>query len=168
MKTKIRMKTTPPALAALAGAMLLSSLGVSIATVALPALARDFSAPVSAVRWVVLAYLVSATLTIVLAGRIGDLFGHRRVLIAGLVVFAAASVLCAAAPTLAILIAGRAAQGMAGAILMALPVSLVRETVPTERTGSAISSVIAACWSRASSCSPQPPSCVRRLPRLRS
>ncbi len=138
MKLIDRMKTSPPALTALAGSMLLSSLGVSIATVALPALARDFSASVSDARWVVLAYLVSATVAIVLAGRFGDLFGHRRVLVAGLVVFTAASVLCAAAPTLAVLIAGRAVQGMGGAILMALPVSLIRETVPKERTGSAM------------------------------
>ncbi len=138
MKLIDRMKTSPPALTALAGSMLLSSLGVSIATVALPALARDFSATVSDARWVVLAYLVSATVAIVLAGRFGDLFGHRRVLVAGLVVFTAASVLCATAPTLAILIAGRAVQGMGGAILMALPVSLIRETVPKERTGSAM------------------------------
>ncbi len=138
MKLIDRMKASPPPLTALAGSMLLSSLGVSIATVALPALARDFSASVSDARWVVLAYLVSATVAIVLAGRFGDLFGHRRVLVAGLVVFTAASVLCAAAPTLAILIAGRAVQGMGGAILMALPVSLIRETVPKERTGSAM------------------------------
>lgn len=138
MKSMNRTKTAPPALAALAVAMLLSSLGVSIATVALPALARDLSAPVSAVRWIVLAYLVSATVTIVLAGRFGDLFGHRRVLVAGLFLFGAASVLCAAAPTLEILIAGRTAQGIGSAILMALPVSLIRETVPRERTGSAM------------------------------
>lgn len=138
MKRMDRMKTSPPALTALAGAMLLSSLGVSIATVALPALGRDFSASLSGARWVVLAYLVSATVAIVLAGRFGDLFGHRRVLVAGLVVFTLASVLCAGAPTLAILIAGRTLQGMGGAVLMALPVSLIRETVPKERTGSAM------------------------------
>src|SRR5690349_6052104 len=129
MKAIKRMKATPPALTALAGAMLLSSLGISIATIALPALARDFSAPISGVRWVILAYLVAATVAIVLAGRFGDLLGHRRVLLAGLSLFAAASVLCAAAPTLDVLIAGRIAQGIGGAILMALPVSLIRETV---------------------------------------
>ncbi|MCD2181736.1 MFS transporter [Rhizobium sp. GN54] len=138
MKAINRMKATPPALTALAGAMLLSSLGISIATIALPALARDFSAPISAVRWVILAYLVAATVAIVLAGRFGDLLGHRRVLLAGLSLFAAASVLCAAAPTLDLLIAGRIAQGIGSAILMALPVSLIRETVPRERTGSAM------------------------------
>lgn len=138
MEAMIRTRTTPSVLAALAGAMLLASLGVSIATVALPTLTRDFSAPVAAVQWVVLAYLISVTVTIVLAGRLGDLLGQRRVLIAGLALFTGASALCAAAPTLGMLIAGRAMQGIGGAILMALPVSLIRETVPRERTGSAM------------------------------
>lgn len=132
------MKTSLPTLAALAGAMLLASLAVSIASVALPTLSRVYSAPVSSVQWVVLAYLISATVAIVLAGRLGDLLGHRRVLIAGLVLFAVASVLCAVAPTLEALIAARAAQGIGGAILTALPLSIVRETVAKERTGSAM------------------------------
>jgi MFS family permease len=132
------MKTSLSTIAALAGAMLLASLAVSIASVALPTLSRVYSAPVSSVQWVVLAYLIAATVAIVLAGRLGDLFGHRRVLIAGLVLFAIASVFCAAAPTLAVLIAARAAQGIGGAILMALPLSIVRDTVAKERTGSAM------------------------------
>lgn len=130
-----RMDLSLPVLAA---AMLLASLGVSIASVALPTLSRVYSAPVSSVQWVVLAYLIAATVVIVLAGRLGDLLGRRRVLIAGLLLFAVASVLCAAAPTLAALVAARAAQGMAGAILMALPLSIVREAVAKERTGAAM------------------------------
>ncbi|MNK62332.1 Multidrug resistance protein 3 [compost metagenome] len=123
---------------ALAGATLLASLGISIVTVALPALARAFNAPVSSVQWVVLAYLVSVTVTITLAGKLGDLIGHRRVLMAGLMCFALASLLCAAAPTLGVLIAGRAIQGVGGAILLALPLSIAREVVPKERMGSAM------------------------------
>ena len=93
-----------PALTALAGATLLASLGISIASVALPTLAHAFSASIPDIQWVVLAYLISATVTVVAAGWFGDLFGHRRVLIAGLGIFAIASVLCATAPTLAALI----------------------------------------------------------------
>lgn len=125
-------------IAALAMAMLLASLGVSIATVALPALARDFALPVTGAQWVVLAYLLSVTVSIVTAGRLGDLIGHRRVLLAGLAIFAVASALCSIAPTIGMLIAARVAQGVGGAILMALPVSLIRETVAKERTGSAM------------------------------
>ncbi|WP_221931005.1 MFS transporter [Telmatospirillum sp. J64-1] len=124
--------------AALAMAILLASLGISIVTVALPTLARDFALPVTGAQWVVLAYLLSVTVTIVMAGRLGDLIGHRRVLLAGLVIFGAASAFCSIAPTIVMLIAARVTQGVGGAILMALPVSIIREAVVKERTGSAM------------------------------
>ncbi|MCB9957724.1 MAG: MFS transporter [Rhodospirillaceae bacterium] len=122
----------------LAAAMLLASLGISVATVALPTLARAFATSVSAVQWVVLAYLLSVTVAIVMGGRLGDLFGHRRVLLVGLALFAAASAVAAAAPTLGVLIAARAAQGIGGAVLMALPLSIARDTVAADRTGAAM------------------------------
>lgn len=125
-------------LSALAAATLIASLGISVASVLLPTLARDFAASVSDVQWVVLAYLMSVTTAILSAGRIGDLFGHRRVLIAGLIVFPAASILCATAPGLGLLITGRAAQGFGGAILIALPMSLARDLVPAKRLGTAM------------------------------
>lgn len=130
---------TPTAiLMTLTAATLTASLGISIASVLLPTLARSFSATVSNAQWVVLAYLMTVTVTIVSAGRLGDLFGNRRVLTAGLVVFITASVLNAVAPSLSLLIAGRALQGLGGAILIALPMSIARNLVPTERLGTAM------------------------------
>ena len=67
----------------IAFATLLASLGVSIATIALPTLARSFPVALAELQWVVLAYLLAMTVTIVSAGRLGDLYGHRRVLLAG-------------------------------------------------------------------------------------
>src|SRR3546814_14852818 len=64
--------------------------------------------------------------------------GRRRVLLAGILLFTVASVLCGVAPTLWMLIAAPAVQGLGAAVLMALTVALVRETVPKERTGSAM------------------------------
>ncbi len=125
-------------LAVLAMAMLVGSLGVSVATIALPALARDFSVPVAHLQWVVLAYLLSVTVTIVAGGRLGDLVGNRPVVLVGLGVFSLASAVCALAPTPGTLIAARAVQGIGGAILMALPISIIRDTVPKERTGAAM------------------------------
>lgn len=122
----------------LALSMLLSSLGISIANVALPTLAQVFIASFQAVQWIVLAYLLSITIMIVSAGRLGDIVGRRRVLLAGIFLFTAASVLCGVAPTLWMLIVARAVQGLGAAVLMALTVALVRETVPKERTGSAM------------------------------
>ena len=125
-------------LAALAGSILLASLGISIATVALPPLARAFSADVQQVQWVVLAYLLAVTAVIVLVGRMGDLYGNRRVLVAGLVLFTFASAACALAPSLGWLITFRIGQGLGAAILMSLPMSMARGLVVKERLGTAM------------------------------
>jgi len=125
-------------LAALAMAMLLSSMGVSIANVVLPTLAAEFDAPFGDVQWVVLAYLLAVTTMVVGAGRLGDMFGHRRMLLGGLSAFALGSLLCAMVATLSALVAARAVQGAGAAVLMAGTVALVRETVPRQRTGSAM------------------------------
>ena len=138
------MKPTPfPAankrtLAALAGAILLASLGISIATVALPNLASVFAVGVQQVQWVVLAYLLTLTCVIVVAGRMGDLYGNRRVLIGGILLFTLASAGCAVAPTLSWLIAGRALQGLGAATLMALPLSIAKTLIAKERLGASI------------------------------
>lgn len=125
-------------LGSLALSMLLSSLGTSIPNVALPTLAHVFAASFQQVQWIVISYLLAITIVIVSVGRLGDIMGHRRVLLAGIALFTAASVLCGLAPSLWMLIAARAVQGIGAAILMALTAALVRETVPKERTGSAM------------------------------
>ena len=138
------MKPTPsPAankrtLAALAGAILLASLGISIATVALPSLATVFAVGVQQVQWVVLAYLLALTCVIVVAGRMGDLYGNRRVLIGGILLFTLASTDCAVVPTLSWLIAGRALQGLGAATMMALPLSIAKTLIAKERRGASI------------------------------
>jgi EmrB/QacA subfamily drug resistance transporter len=136
-----RAELTPAvrwALASLSLSMLLSSLGTSIANVALPTLAAAFGAPFQHVQWIVLAYLLASTTLIVSVGRLGDVIGRRRLLLAGIFLFTAASVLCGAAPTLWLLIGARAAQGLGAAIMMALSMAAVGETVPKARTGSAM------------------------------
>ena len=126
------------ALASLSLSMLLPSLGTSIANVGLPTLAHAFSASVAQVQWIVLAYLLANTTLMVSVGRIGDLTGRRRLLLAGILLFTVASALCGVAPTLWLLIAARAAQGLGAAIMMALTMALVAETVPQAQTGSAM------------------------------
>jgi len=108
------------------------------ALVGLPALSEAYAAPFGQVQWVVLAYLLVVTTMVVGAGRMGDLYGRRRILLAGIAVFTAASALCGAAPTLGALIAARAVQGLGAAAMMALTIAFVAETVPKERTGSAL------------------------------
>ncbi len=126
------------ALAGLSLSMLLSSLGTSSANVALPTLARVFAAPFQSVQWIVLAYLLAITTVVVSVGRLGDLVGRRRLLLAGIGVFTAASVLGAAAPSLTVLIAARAIQGLGAAVMLALTLAFVGQTVPAARSGAAM------------------------------
>lgn len=125
-------------LASLALSVLISSLGTSIANVALPNLAEAFDASFQAVQWIVLAYLLAITTLIVSVGRLGDIIGCRRLLLAGIALFSLASLLCAVAPTFWLLIAARALQGLGAAIMMALTMALVGETVSKTKTGSAL------------------------------
>jgi EmrB/QacA subfamily drug resistance transporter len=126
------------ALVSLSLSMLLSSLGTSIANVGLPTLAEAFDASFQAVQWVVLAYLLAITALIVSVGRLGDLYGRRRLLLVGITLFTGASVLCAIAPGLWLLIAARTLQGIGAAIMMALAMALVGEAVAKARMGSAM------------------------------
>lgn len=125
-------------LVSLSLSMLLSSLGTSIANVGLPTLVRTFSASFQDVQWVVLAYLLAITTLIVSVGRLGDLTGRRRLLLGGIFVFTLASMLCAIAPSLRLLIAARVVQGLGAAIMMALTMAFVAEAVPKDKTGSAM------------------------------
>ena len=125
-------------LAGLSLSMLLSSLGTSIANVGLPTLAQAFNASFQEVQWIVLAYLLAITTLIVSVGRLGDITGRRRLLLAGIALFTLASALSGVAPTLWLLIAARAVQGLGAAIMMALTMAFVGETVPKARTGSAM------------------------------
>jgi EmrB/QacA subfamily drug resistance transporter len=126
------------ALVSLSLCMLMSSLGTSIANVGLPTLAQAFNASFQQVQWVVLAYLLTITTVIVSVGRLGDLLGRRRLILTGIVVFSAASVLCASASALWLLVAARALQGLGAAVMMVLAMALVAESVPKEQTGSAM------------------------------
>jgi MFS family permease len=137
-ETAERTRSVQWALVSLALSMLLSSLGTSIANVALPALAQAFSASFQEAQWIILAYLLAITVMIVSVGRLGDVMGHRRVLLAGICLVTMASLLCGVAPTLWFLIAARAVQGLGAAILIVLTVAFVRETVPKARTGRAM------------------------------
>ena len=134
-------RLAPPvrwALGSLSLTMLLASLGTSSANVALPSLAQAFAASFQDVQWIVLAYLLSITTVIVSVGRLGDLIGRRKLMLAGLVLFTAASALCGAAPALWVLVIARATQGLGAAVMMALTMAFVGETIPREKTGSAM------------------------------
>ncbi|UKE83523.2 MFS transporter [Pectobacterium colocasium] len=122
----------------LALAILSASLGTSIANIALPTLTAVFSAPFAQVQVVVIAYLAAMALSVVIAGRLGDRYGLKPVFIAGLGLFAVASLLCAVAPQLWQLIGARALQGVGAAFLMTLSMALLRQTAGENHVGRAM------------------------------
>jgi MFS family permease len=115
--------------------MLLSSLATSIANVGLPTLTLTFSASFQAVQWVVLAYLLAITTSAISIGRLGDITNKRRLLNAGIGLFTVASIGCALAPGIGVLIAARVLQGLGAATMMTLTLALVGEAVCKEKIG---------------------------------
>ena len=126
------------ALAGLSLSGLLASLGTSIASGALPNLADAFAAPFQQVQWVVIAFLLAVTSLMVGVGRLGDLTGRRRLLLAGIGLFTAAAAASAMAPALPVLIGARAVQGLGAAVMMALTTAFVADTVSPSQTGRAL------------------------------
>lgn len=122
-------------LLALGLATLLPMLGGSLANMVLPALGQAFAVPFASLQWVLVAYLLGITCLTVVAGRLGDRFGRRRLLLLGLGLFALASLLCALAPTIGWLIAARALQGIAAACMLSLALAMVGQLVPPARRG---------------------------------
>ncbi|WP_425835590.1 MFS transporter [Streptomyces fractus] len=124
---------------ALAGlGALLGSLDVVVVSTALPALRADFGASLSQLEWTINAYnLVFACLTLTGAA-LGDRFGRRRMFVAGLALFAVASVVAALAPGAGLLIAARAVQGAGGALVLPLTLTLISDAFPAEKRGVAI------------------------------
>ena len=110
-------------------AMFLASVDQTILASALPAIVASLGG-FADLSWVVVAYLLAATVAAPLYGHIGDRFGRRRTLLAALAVFTVASLGCALAPTLPALVLARAVQGLGGGGLMTLSQALISENVP--------------------------------------
>jgi EmrB/QacA subfamily drug resistance transporter len=105
------------ALVATVAASGMASLDATVVNVALPHIGADFHADVSALQWVLNGYLLALASLILLGGALGDRFGRRKVFTIGTVWFAAASLLCAVAPNIDVLVTARILQGMGGALL---------------------------------------------------
>ena len=110
-------------------AMFLAALDQTILASALPAIAASLGG-FEDLSWVVVAYLLATTIAAPLYGHLGDRFGRRRMLFAALILFTVASLACAIAPTLWLLVAARGLQGLGGGGLMTLSHALISENVP--------------------------------------
>jgi MFS family permease len=115
------------ALTGLALAMLMASLDTSMTSAALPRLAAAFGASFADAQWILLAYLVPVTALSVAAGRLGDIYGRRDLLLAGTALFGAGAMASATATALWMLIVARAVQGVAAALITSLALALAAD-----------------------------------------
>lgn len=109
-----------------------------IVNVALPTIARDFAAPLSTVSWAVTGYVLMIGVLPLGVGRLGDLFGHRRVYLLGLLIFLSASLACGLAPSMGVLIVCRVLQGVGAAIMTPGTLAIVTRAFPVEERGLAL------------------------------
>jgi len=103
-------------------------LDVAIVNVAIPSIRQDLNASFGAVELVISAYTLTYASLLVTGGRLGDLFGRRRMFVIGLLVFGAASAICGAAPSIGVLVAARAVQGIGGALLYPQVLAILQVT----------------------------------------
>lgn len=105
---------------------------------ALPRMASDLNSTATDLQWVISVYMLALGAFMVPAGRIGDIFGRRRALLAGIALFGLSSVLCALAPSATLVIAFRALQGLGAALIFPVSVSVLTNAFPAVRASHAI------------------------------
>ncbi len=112
----------------------------TVVNVALPTIQRALGGGLAGQQWVANGYLLTLGSLILIGGSLGDLFGERRVFAIGVAGFGGASVLCAIAPSIGVLVAARALQGVAGALLVPSSLAVIVNTFPEDERGGAIGS----------------------------
>src|SRR5262245_55131203 len=121
-------------LAATVGGTGVAFLDATVVNVALPAIGDELNAALGGLQWIVTGYTLSLAGLILLGGALGDRYGRRRVFLVGVVWFAIASLLCAIAPNVGLLVAARILQGIGGALLTPGSLALIQASFePDER-----------------------------------
>ena len=120
---------------AVAAGTLLATIDSSIVNIAVPTLVREFNTSLSSVEWVVLSYLLTITAFLLLVGRLGDMFGKKRIYQAGFVIFTLGSALCSLANSVQLLIVARVFQALGGAMIHALGQALLVTAFPSNERG---------------------------------
>lgn len=110
----------------------------TVVNVAIPAIDRDFHPPISSLQWTIEAYLLTLGALLLLGGSLGDLYGRRRIFVLGLGGFTIASALCGLAPSIELLIAARALEGIAAAMLVPGSLAIIQTSFHPDDRGRAI------------------------------
>ena len=122
---------------AILAATLMNLLDSTVVNVAAPSIRADLGGSYTALQWVAAGYTLALAVGLLTGGRLGDMFGRRRMLMIGVVGFVAASVACAAAPTIEALIVARAVQGLFGAVMIPQGFGLIRDLFSPQQMGKA-------------------------------
>lgn len=129
------------ALAAVGTGVLVSTIDGSIVNIALNTLVQAFASNLNVVEWVVLGYLLTLVCTLLIMGRLGDMYGKRRIYLIGFALFTIASLLCATAPSIAALIGFRVLQGTGAAMIQAVGPALLVTAFPARERGMALGAI---------------------------
>ncbi len=140
------MSTPPPvperqawlALTALCAGLFITLMDQALVAVALPSIREDLGASINETVWVVAVYLLAFAAPLLVSGRLGDRFGQRNVYLAGMAVFTVAATAAAFAPTVELLIAARAVQGLGASLLNPQPLSIIHRVFAYNRRGAAM------------------------------
>jgi EmrB/QacA subfamily drug resistance transporter len=125
-------------LGAVAFGLFMIMLDNTIVNVALPAIEHSLHMSISSLEWIVTAYALTFAALLITGGKLGDMFGRRRMFIVGLVVFTLASLACGLAPSAGFLIGARAVQGIGAALMNPATLSIITATFPPKERGQAI------------------------------
>jgi EmrB/QacA subfamily drug resistance transporter len=125
-------------LAAISTALFCVQIDYFAMNLALPRMASDLGSTTTDLQWVISVYMLALGAFMAPAGRIGDIFGRRRTLLAGIALFGIASVFCAIAPSATVVIIFRAVQGLGAALIFPVSVSVLTNTLPAEKSSHAI------------------------------
>src|SRR6185503_17245428 len=110
----------------------------TVVNVALPAIERDLHVSISSLEWVVTAYALTFAALLITGGKLGDLYGRKRIFIVGIAVFTLSSLACGLAPSAGFLIGARAVQGVGAALMNPASLSIITATFAPRERGQAI------------------------------
>ena len=122
-------------------AMFLVDLDFFALNLAVPSMARDLHATTTDMQWVISGYMLTGGALLIPGGRLGDILGRRRVLLAGIAIFAGSSLACGLAPSKEVVFGFRVIQGVGAALLFPVTIAVVTNAFPPERRGAAIGNV---------------------------
>jgi EmrB/QacA subfamily drug resistance transporter len=125
-------------LAAVAFGLFMIMLDNTVVNVALPAIEHDLHVSISSLEWVVTAYALTFAALLITGGKLGDLYGRKRIFIVGIAIFTLSSLACGLAPSAGFLIGARAVQGVGAALMNPASLSIITATFPPRERGQAI------------------------------